>query len=953
MIRKNIQYFLCVFLLFLVFTVVNAQENQAEKWESFLESNLPARNAAEVREGGFYFIKVTDSLMSGTIRDRGFSLIRKLDASTAIVKYQSEQRGISPASGLSVWKVNNKWKLSNNLLTAKSGAEAKDYLVKTDNMAGLTSRLTYLRIGFKQLGPQLLRISAPASLVMTELISRSDVYYIGKESLDVEVESRVLDMNLNPNAVNRIHHDYPELNGNGMVLSIREGMFDISDMDLRSRHLASSLEGEEATNHATEMATIAAGAGNSSLNGRGVAGGTTLTGSLLEELVPDTDADYLNLNAWVQNHSYGTGDVENFYGAFAEAYDQSANANPNLLHVFSAGNLGTSTPETGAYRGSLPVANMTGNFKMSKNTLAVTSVDTLGREVAFVSRGPAHDGRIKPELVTYSVSGSSNSAAMVSGVSIILQQAYQEMNGVLPASALLKAFLINSAKDVGNRGPDYVSGYGNLNAYRALENLKAGRAFSGSVTAGESQTFDLFVPANAINLKVTLVWNDPAASANANIALVNDLDLVVKDAGNQDFLPWVLNPTLERLADVAVRGADRLNNVEQVSIENSTEGQVAIEVKAFSIPEGAQEFYVTWQWDEGNTFDWSFPTGSDNMPYNGETVSYFRWESTLTETSGQLEYSIDNGNTWEVIDDNVKLNDGLYRWDAPDVRSAAIARMIVGPRAFTTDVFTISRPERLKVGFSCADSVRIQWDNLDEASSYEVFTFGDAFLEPIANVNDTSFTFSKSAFDTRLFAVRPVLADGANHVRAATFDYDFQGVGCYLVSFFTQLEGEEGVRVNVDLGTIAGISELLIERQVRNEGFEVITSISGDGLASGTTFLDRNPNQGLNEYQATIRFQNGEELITEISSAYFLTGEPFLVFPNPVPQGDLLNVFSKVFSDDTEVVFTLYDYAGLPLFDLNLNSERVSFGLERLQAGIYFYRITANGYIQKGRVILE
>lgn len=953
MIRKNIHYFLCVFLLFLAASAVNAQEDQAEKWGDFLESTLPVKSGGDVNGDGFYLIRVTDSLISRTIRDRGFSLIRKLDASTAIVRLQSGQRDISVVPGLSVWKVNNKWKLSDNLLSVKLGSETKDYLIKSDHMTGLILMLKNLRIEFKQLTPQLLRILAPTVFVMTELLYRTDVYYIGKESLDVEVESRVLDMNLNPNAVNRIHNDYPELDGQGMVLSIREGMFDVSDMDLRARHLASSLEGDEPTNHATEMATIAAGAGNSSLNGKGVASGATLTGSLLEELVPDTDADYLNLNTWVQNHSYGTGEIENFYGAFAEAYDQSANANLNLLHVFSAGNLGASAPETGAYMGSLPVANMTGNFKMSKNTLAVASVDTVGREVAFVSRGPTHDGRIKPELVTYSVSGSSNSAAMVSGVSIILQQAYQEMNGTLPASALVKAFLINSATDVVNEGPDYVTGYGNLNAYRALENLKAGRAFSGTVADGESQTFDLNIPANAINLKVTLVWNDPAASANANMALVNDLDLIVKDAGNQEFLPWVLNPTLERLGDDAVRDVDRLNNVEQVSIENPVEGQITIEVSAFDIPEGVQGFYVTWQWDEGNMFDWSFPTGSDNMPYNGETVSYFRWGSTLTETSGQLEYSTDNGDSWEVIDNNVQLNDGFYRWDAPSVRSAAIARMVVGTRSFTTDVFTISRPERIKVGFSCADSVRIQWDNLPEAESYEVYTFGDAFLEPIANVSDTSFTFSKSAFDTQLFAIRPVLTDGANHVRAATFDYDFQGVGCYLVSFFTQPEGEEGVRVNVDLGTIAGVSELVIERQIRNEGFEVITSVSGDGLISGTSFLDRNPDQGLNEYQATIHFQNGEEIITEISSTYFLTSEPFLVFPNPVPRGDRLNVFSKVFNDDPEVVFTLYDHAGLPLFELNLNSERVSFGLERLQAGIYFYRITADGYSHKGRVILE
>lgn len=771
--------------------------------------------------------------------------------------------------------------------------------------------------------------------------------------MKVTQESRVIDMNLNPNAVNRIHHNYPELDGSGSVLSIREGMFDVSDMDLRARHLPSPLEGDEPTNHATEMATIAAGAGNSSLNGRGVAAGVQLTGSLLEELVPDADADYLSLNAWVQNHSYGTSEVENFYGAFAEAYDRSANANPNLLHVFSAGNLGTATPETGTYQGSLPVANMTGNFKMSKNTLAVASVDTVGREVNFVSRGPAHDGRIKPELVTYSMAGTSNSAALVSGVSILLQQAYQQIHNTLPPSALLKALLINSAEDVGNTGPDYVTGYGNVNAFRSLENLGAGRFFMGTVADGETQRFALDIPANAVNLKVTLVWNDPAATANANVALINDLDIKLITSDSQELLPWVLNPVLEQLSQPAVRNVDHLNNVEQITLTNPASGATTIEVSAFDIPEGAQDFYVAWQWDEANTFDWSFPTGSDNMPYNGETVSYFRWESTLAETTGMLEYSLDNGMIWQTIAADVNLSDGQYRWDAPQLRSAAMARMVVDGRMYMTDVFTISRPERIRVGFSCADSVRLQWNSLPEAAEYEVYTFGGASLESIATVTDTSYTFNKSAFDTRLFAVRPVLADGANHVRAATVDYDFQGVGCYLMSFFAQPEGEAGVRVNVGLGTIAGISEIVIERQIRNEGFEEITSIRGDALVSGTDFLDQNPDQGLNEYRASIRFVNGEQLATEISSTYFLTTDPFLVFPNPVARGNRLNVFSKVFADNPEVVFSLYDQAGLPVFILDLLSERVSFGLDRLQAGIYFYRIATDGYIHKGRIILE
>jgi hypothetical protein len=929
-----------------------AQQVQEDPYLAvFLEEPVSGREALEAAGPDYYLISVSAPAQLGELKRAGLHMVRRLDLNTAVFRLESSGMDALSITDLRLWKINDQWKLSDNLLRADADAQAS-YVVKFTDREVLTE-LNRLGMGFRLLRPGLAQVQSTLHKLKSNLLQNSAVVYIGSESASVVMESRVLDLNLNPNTVNRIHHAYPGLRGQGMVLSIREGMFDTSDMDLRRRHLASALEGDEPTNHATEMATIAAGAGNSSLNGRGVAGSAALTGSLLRDLLPDANADYSNLNAWVQNHSYGTSEVENFYGAFAQAYDQSAQDNPTLLHVFSAGNLGTSAPESGVYAGNLPVANMTGNFKMSKNTLAVASVDTVGREVTFVSRGPAHDGRIKPELVTYSVAGSSNSAALTSGVSVLLQQAYQEEHGTLPPSALLKALLINSAQDVANPGPDYVTGYGNLDAYAALNTLKEEQFFTGTLSDGESETFGLNLPANAINIKVSLVWNDPAAPANSNIALVNDLDLSVDDGAGQTYLPWVLNPDPDHLGDAAVRATDRLNNVEQVTLAGQVSGVIDITVSAFDIPEGSQEFYLAYQWQESEVFEWTFPTGSDNMPYNGETVSYFRWQSSLSAVSGRLEYSIDGGASWTVIDSDVALARGYYRWDAPLVRSEAIARMVVDNVLHATEAFTISRPERVGVGFSCADSVRLQWPDLPEAEAYEIFTFGEAFLEPVATVTDSSFTFNKSDFDTRLFSVQPVLANGVRPVRSATLDYDFQGVGCYLVSFFTQAEADEGVMINIDLGTTAGVSEVIIERQVRGGGFEFLAALGSGELVAQSGFLDRNPFQGLNEYRAYVLFQNGEQIPTAVSSVYYLTTEPFLIFPNPVPRSERLNIFSRVFEDNVEVRLSVYDQAGLPLFDIALNSERESLNLERLRAGIYFYRITAGSYTHKGRIILE
>ena len=341
------------------------------------------------------------------------------------------------------------------------------------------------------------------------------------------------------------------------------------------------------------------------------------------------------------------------------------------------------------------------------------------------------------------------------------------------------------------------------------------------------------------------------------------------------------------------------------------------------------------------------------MPYNGETVSNFRWKSTLTNTLGRLEYSTDHGQSWEIIDNNVDLRDGYYRWDAPLIKSAARARMVVGGTAYETDEFTISRPERVGVGFNCTDSVRLQWPRIPDATAYEVLTLGERELEPVASTTDTSYTFTKSDFETRLFSVQPVLSGDVRPLKSATLDYDFQGVGCYLSSFITELVPEEGVYSTLTLGTVAGVEEVRLERQFESNDFEVIATVNRTSLSPTLRLLDAVPYQGLNNYRARVLFQNGQEVVTDVSAAYFLTTRPFLVFPNPLPRGEALNIFSRSFPDDQEVTFSLYDHTGIRAFSLRATSDRFSFNLERLQPGVYFYQIVTLGITHKGRVILE
>src|SRR5690606_35826654 len=154
---------------------------------------------------------------------------------------------------------------------------------------------------------------------------------------------------------------------------------------------------------------------------------------------------------------------------------------PELIHVFSAGNNGTSNCNYGAGAGW---GNVTGGHKHSKNSIAVANLTYLDVRNNSSSRGPAHDGRLKPEVSAVgtnvwstsdtnryvNMTGTSMSCPAVAGVFAQLYQAYKNLNAnANPSSALMKAIVMNSADDLGNPGPDFSYGYGRINALKAVQ----------------------------------------------------------------------------------------------------------------------------------------------------------------------------------------------------------------------------------------------------------------------------------------------------------------------------------------------------------------------------------------------------------------------------------------------------------------------------------------------------
>ncbi|HMJ47282.1 MAG TPA: S8 family serine peptidase, partial [Ferruginibacter sp.] len=729
-------------------------------------------------------------------------------------------------------------------------------------------------------------ISATIKELNELVLPLSNVLYADDGNRTPKEEVQVNNLDLGTNKINAVHRKFPQWNGEGLTVSVKENRPDTTDIDFEGRYLSTSLTSSIFSSHATNMATMIAGGGNSWYLGKGAAWGATISSSDFANLLPDPTPLLQQYNISVQNHSYGVG-IENFYGADAAAYDASLISNPSLVYVFSSGNSGISASVTGPYAGINGFANLTGSFKMAKNILTAGATDSFSNVALQSSKGPAYDGRVKPELVAFGIDGSSGAAALVSGVSLILQHEYKQMNGSLPANALIKAVLINSADDKGNIEVDYSNGFGSLNALNAIRAIQSGRFLNGTVSNGGVQNFPLAIPPGIKKLKITLVWNDPPAAANAPKALINDLDLeLVNTLTNETWKPWVLNKVahIDSLKQLAARKKDSLNNVEQVTIDNPIAGNYQVNVKGYSIISPTQNYFIAYQFDSTDTFEWYFPTFPD--PVFPSAINTLRWKSSYITPSGKLDYSIDNGTTWQLINPAVDLSAGYYNWNTPGVTSTSLLKMTIGNVQISSDPFVISSRTQTGVGFNCPDSFLFFWNKLPAMNNYRVYKLGSRYMEPLLFTTDSFVVLKKNINPSLHYAVAPVI-NGREGVRSYTINYTIQGVDCYIRSFLASLIGNT-VELNLSLGSLYNINKIVLEKLDGVSFKPIQEKINNTSLS--IIFIDNNLTKGLNIYRIKLELAGGGIVYTLEERVFYFEGSLYIIYPNPAPQNSVINI---------------------------------------------------------------
>ena len=396
---------------------------------------------------------------------------------------------------------------------------------------------------------------------------------------------------------------------------------------------------------------------------------------------------------------------------------------------------------------------MTGGHKQAKNVIATANLTEVGGLASSSSRGPAADGRIKPDIgakgtsvytpvspYTYdSYTGTSMACPGIAGIMAQLYQAYKEINNQNPPSALMKCILLNSADDIGNPGPDFKHGWGEANVFKAVKILEDNNYLSGSVSQSTNEVHSINIPSGIKQVKIMTYWHDKDASANASIALVNNLNTYITDANGVIYEPWVLDetPSASNLDQNAIRGIDDLNNMEQVTIDNPTAGTYILSIYGFTIPFGPQEYYVTYELiTEDVTL--TYPIGGEGL-VPGET-ELIRWDASDGNTPFTLEYTTDGGVVWNTITTSAGVNSNYYSWIVPNTITNE-AKIRISRNGFSDESdehFTIiGVPQNVSVNWLCPDSIYVSWvPGSVGATDYEVSMLGNMYMDSMTTTSN-------------------------------------------------------------------------------------------------------------------------------------------------------------------------------------------------------------------------
>lgn len=961
------QLFACFLIGIAISHAAMAQGNRVVQdsiWHRYAQATVALNNL----QPGYYIVRLNES---GCTLPNGMAVVRSVNEFVKIVSVTVGVTVANTSSRIScIGKIaiaNPEWKLSpaiDQVANKKFRQQTRKQLfviTTADIVQFIKSYCTGSKARVIQVytATQSAVISCSPAYLFSTILPAPGTTFVD-EYLSPQTEILLNGYNKRYNGMNHAAIAYPFAKGTGIVLGVKERRMESTDIDLQSRITSSPIAAPDVETHATTIATLAGGAGNSFYTSKGIAWACQFFSSSFSNIFPDSTALLLQKLVFVQNHSYGTS-KQHFYGAEAAAYDAQTWSNKSLMHIFSSGNRGTEAATTGTYNGINGFANMTGNFKMAKNVITVAALDTAGTIAPFSSTGPLHDGRMAPQVAALGFNGTSDAAALVSGTAAVLHQVYKDSNAAaIPAASLIKAILFNTADDVAAPGIDYRSGFGSINTHSAITALLRRQYDGATLAQGQLWTKNISLPAQATNLKITLVWTDSAASINNNKALINDLDIELVEQGSGTvYRPWCLStaPFADSLNFPARRRRDSLNTAEQISIALPNAGAYQIRVSGTVVQtSGTQPFHIAWGWDTLNTFLFTNPLqANDAVATIGEPLTV-QWKSipAAINATGALAVSYNNGSSWQTVASNVPLAKQQYKWLVQDTSSTAQLRMTTGFGTFFSPSFILAPVTLLQVDFVCTDSVGISWTPHRYASGYQLYAqaVDTPYLKPVRLVTDTVAVMNRSQYPYTLYAVQPVLSNGLPAVRSYAIDVRQQGVSCYYSSIQAQ-KITSGVELLVLLSTYKGIDSVVLEKVSGTTVLKRVKAFKVTAPQLEYNTVDASPTPGANHYRGKILLSNGRVAYTDVVTVIDNGNKAIFIYPNPVSIQQQGQFYYQLKQPMLNGRLQLIDMKGREVLSREIGPGG-AVAVALLQPGLYVYRLTGTGLdgMETGKIII-
>lgn len=345
-----------------------------------------------------------------------------------------------------------------------------------------------------------------------------------------------------------------------------------------------------------------------------------------------------NQGARIHSNSWGGGDA-GAYDDQCEQFDQFVWENKDFCFVIAAGNDGTDNDGDGKI--NLTSVTSPGT---AKNCVTVGACENLRPEfngekygdwwpgdfpvspikgdpmannaaqvVAFSSRGPTLDGRVKPEVVApgtfilstrssrlapnnfawaayptnhkyFHMGGTSMATPLVAGALAVIREYLRKKRGIAnPSAALLKAMLIAGAQRLTGTAPvgtilDNHQGFGRVNLDRSLKAPLATIDAPG-LTSGQKATFTIAVPTTSKTLRIALAYTDFPSDT-----LVNNLNLMATDPSGKRYIGNRSNVSQGPIV------FDANNNAEAIHAGNAKRGNWTVEVIASNVTSVRQDF---------------------------------------------------------------------------------------------------------------------------------------------------------------------------------------------------------------------------------------------------------------------------------------------------------------------------------------------------------------------------